>query len=175
MNQKQAIKQAFAEAEKDQQQKEIDRIKQIVRSHLEKIQSKKEARAKLDEEIRLLERDLDDLKAGRLDRICDRHEKDKRAREVRIIIVEKIEKEYVPFYPWRSPWTVRWAYTPQYTTIGIGTGTSLAISNNASSAQLAAVNTLAPVGESFSLTATGTQFSNFAGGSYQVGDRTINL
>lgn len=168
MDQKIALKRAFAEAEKDQQEKEIGRIKQIVQSHLEKIQSKRESRRKLDEEIRLLEKDLDDLKSGRLDHIAERHEKDERARDVRIIVVEKVEKEYIPYYPWRSPWVVRWITTPQFTS---GTNPNIQYcATTTASGQMTTANTIGAT-----LTLTGTQFSNFVGGSYVIGDHTINL
>ena len=155
--QKEIIKQALAAAEKEQQEKEIGRIKKIIQSHLEQIETKTEKRRKLDEEIGLIKKDLDDLKAGRLDRICERHEKDERAREVRIIYVERIEKQYVPYYPWRSPWIVYWSNGTQpyqsavnFTTYTTGTTDNV-------------------------ITTTGTQFSNFASGSYQIGNHIVNL
>ena len=144
--QKEIIQKALVAAEKEQQEKEIERIKIIIQSHLEKIEKKTDQRKKLDEEIQFLKKDLDDLKAGRLDRISERHEKDERAREIRIIVVEKIEKEYVPYYPWRSPWIV----------------------TNATYGEA-----LLPTTPTF--TVTGVQFSNFSGGSYTIGDHIVNL
>ena len=169
---KQAIQKAFAAAEKEQQEKEIDRIKKIVQSHLEKIESKKEARQKLSDDIRHLEKDLDDLKSGRLDLMHERHEKDDHAREVRIIIVQKVEKEYVPYYPWRSPWVVTWNYSPSFTaytnsidatTVPVGyIGTALSSAQTTSTADAA-------------FTTTGVNCSNFAKGTYEIGNHIINL
>lgn len=169
MSQKENIKKAFAEAEKDQQEDEIAKIKKIVQSHLERIQNKKEARIKLDDEIKHLEKDLYDLKSGRLDRINERHEKDEKAREVRIIIVEKIEKEYVPYYPWRSPWVIKMS-DPWYPTY-YATNTAYALGSGTTT-----ISTASTSGTAFlNMTATGTQLSNFVGGSYEVGNKVINL
>jgi len=179
------VKKAFADAEKERQEKEISKIKQIVQSYLEKIQNKAEQKDKLDEEIRLLKKDLDDLKAGRLDRIKERQDKDERAREVSIVIVKEIHEKLIPYYPWRSPWLVEWQYPPQYTytngtmystssiidtaqTMGTGSGTYLTQMNSTAA-------DLMKKAENMSLTITGQTMSNFTGGAYDVKGKIINL
>lgn len=103
---KEIIKQGIAEAEKEAQQKQIDKVKEIVKNLLTKISEKKELEEKIRAERKLLEKDLDDLKAGRLDRIEERQKIDPEAKENSTIIIKRIEKEYIPYYPWRSPWYV---------------------------------------------------------------------
>lgn len=155
---KELIKKGVAEAEKQQQQNQVEKIKQIVLAHLEKIAEKKEKRKELDQELRLLEKDLDDFKSGRLDRIVERHEVDPKAKEVRIIIVEKVEKQYIPQYPWRSPWTVNWSYVPS-------------VSLTSTSPQAIAIQSAIAI----PLVATGVTISNFARGAYEVDGRVVNL
>lgn len=181
------IKKAFALAEKEEQEKEINKIKGIVKAYLEKIAKKKKERDEVQEELKLLEKDLDDLKTGRLDKIEERQEKDEKAKNISIIIIKRIEKEYVPYYPWRSPWIVElkpnWEWNGTQTWISgnsISSGTITVTDPNkylcdstytncginALTSQIAAVDNN-PI--------TGTMFANFSGGSYNVDGKIINL
>ena len=155
---KDLIKKGFDAAEKEHQENEVKKIKEIVQKHLEKLSFHHEQAKEHQEKERLLKKDLDDLKAGRLDKIEERQEKDEKAREVRIIIVKRVEKEYIPIYPWRSPWWIEWA-TPVYS--------NLLVDNSGLSF------TTTSTGNSFQI--TGITCSNFAPGSYIVNGRTVNL
>jgi hypothetical protein len=167
------VKKAFASAEQERQEKEIKRIKEIVQSYLEKIQNKAEQKDKLDEEIRFLKKDLDDLKAGRLDRIMERQEKDERAREVSIIIVKEIHEKLVPYYPWRSPWIVEWRYPSSNGTIK--TFTSINDSGNINYIDCSETPETFNQSVPSTLTVTGQVVSNFTGGSYNINGKIINL
>lgn len=168
---KELITQAFEQAEKEAQEKEIAKIKQIVQSYLEEIRSKQEQHDNLGKEIKLLKSDLDDLKSGRLDKIEERQRVDEKARDISLIIIKKIEKYYIPYYPWRSPWMIEckskpsnWATT--FTTTNSGGEKLVAYGMG---------DTWEGVNSTLTLEATGQTFSNFAGGSYQVRGRIVNL
>jgi len=59
---------AIKELSKEKQEAEIKKIKDIVQRYLEKIDTKKKEVKESQEELRALEKDLDDLKDGRLDK-----------------------------------------------------------------------------------------------------------
>lgn len=152
---KEIIKQGFDAAEKEHQEEEVRKIKQIVQQHLEKIAFHQKEANKHQETAKFLRKDLDDLKAGRLDRIEERQEKDEKAREVRVVIVKRIEHEYLPLQPWRCPWEV------------ISVNPSLAYgSNNTLTLSATGANTV---------TTLGSNFSAFTSGSYAVDGNIINL
>lgn len=156
MDYKKLAASAIIEAEKEKQEQEIKKIKEIVKSYLEKIFKAEEKRKEIDTEIKTLKADLENLKAGRLDRIMEKQEKDKEHDKYTLIIIKKIEKEYIPYQPWRSPWIVEWKSQSSqhlYTTI---------------STNLTNVST-------DSCVYTGTSFQNFCGGTYNIGGKIINL
>ena len=165
------IKKALDAAEKEHQEKEIEHIKKIIVSYLERIQDKTTKRAELDKEISLLKKDLEDLKAGRLDKIEERQEKDPEAKRLSIIFVKKIEREYIPYYPWRSPYEITWQTTntyPNFSAISTDVGSTLTINTGSSTMSLGTAIVQGQI-------ATGTMFQNFAGGSYEIGDKIINF
>lgn len=173
---KEIIKKGFAEAEKQQQEDEVRKVKEIVQKHLEKIAYHNKKAKEHSDQARLLKKDLDDLKTGRLDRIEERQEKDSKAREVRIIEVHKIVERYQPLTPWYSPFRIEWAY-PYYLGVNsLTTGNTTFYTDSSSAMTLTAVTgTSSILGEGGSMTLTGVNCSNFAGGAYQVDSKTINL
>ena len=162
MTNKEIVADAIKEISKEKQEAEIKKIKDIVRTYLEKIQQKKEKEDEVRKERLALEKDLDDLKAGRLDKIEERQGKDPIHDKVTIIEIHRIEKEYIPYQPWRSPWYVeikpigQWG-VPYYATC-TGNAGSITLQAQCSSVQT-----------------TGAQWQNFVGGNYQVGSNNINL
>lgn len=165
--QKDIIKQGFDAAEKEHQEEQVKKIKEIVQAHLEKIDYHSKQAKEHQEKSTLLKKELEDLKAGRLDKIAERHEKDSKAREVRVIEIHKIEREYIPMYPWRSPWQIVFPapmYPLQAITSGTSTITLLGNNTNAFTSIQTSATTL-----------TGVQCSNFTGGTYSVNGNTITL
>ncbi len=82
-------KKAFSEAEKEMSEDEINRIKGIVKSTLQEIESSKE-RMKTEQEIqRVLKLDLEDLRNGRLDAIYERQKESLVARKYSKVIDPK--------------------------------------------------------------------------------------
>jgi hypothetical protein len=102
------IKEATHEAqkswEKEKREKVYETVKKIVKATLEKIEELEKRKDNIQEEIRILKKDIDDLKAGKLDAIKERQDINPRAKDVSIIIIK--EKEiiretnpwYVPYY-----------------------------------------------------------------------------
>lgn len=119
MEEKNIVKEASRLAEQELKNEEITRIKLVVKTTLEQLQKKEAARKVLDEEIKILNRDIADLKDGRIDRIKERQDIDQKAKEVSVIIIkEKIIERQVPS-PWYIPWVieVKSQYIPVYPTV----------------------------------------------------------
>lgn len=184
------IKNAVVAAEKEIEEKNIERIKEIAKSYLEKINSKTKERNAIETEIKNLKKDLDDLKAGRLDKIEERQNVDPVAKKQSLIVVTKIVEKYFPAKPWYSQYTVNWS-TPGWSTDGLtsvttssGNGTvyisATPSGNNAFSNMWNTFNSTSsnfPSLESnFSFGASGVNFQNFMGGTYKLDSgEIINL
>jgi hypothetical protein len=73
---------AFKEAEKEFKKDQITEIKNIMKNILQKIQDEKEKKERAEENIRLLKLDMDDLRNGKIEKIQERHDKSKKARDI---------------------------------------------------------------------------------------------
>jgi len=103
---KHIVLKAITELEKEKQEQKISEVKRIVSSYLEKIAEQEDIAKNEQKKLKLLKKDLDDLKAGRLDKIEDRQKNDPMAKGVSVIIIQRVEKGYLPFQPWRSDYTL---------------------------------------------------------------------
>lgn len=113
MQDKALVKEAVKSAEEELKNEEKMRIKSVVKATLELLQKKEESRKMLDDEIKILRKDIDDLREGRIDRIKERQELDSKAKDVSVIIVkEKIIEKHVPTPMWYVPWIIE--VKPQY-------------------------------------------------------------
>jgi len=153
MTNEKIVSTAIEQLEKENQEAEISKIKGIVKAYLEKILNKKEEIKARQSELKELEADLNDLKAGRLDKIEDRQTNDPNHSKITLIYIKKIERDYLPYYPWRSPWIVEW-------NVPFGD---------------AWTNTIGSTSSDTTLYSTGTAFQNFTGGSYTINGQTYNL
>ena len=160
MTQKDIVATALEQVEKEKQEAEISKIKGIVKAYLEKILNKKEVIKEAQKELKELEADLDDLKAGRLDKIEERQEKDPTHNAITIIFVRKVIGDFLPYYPWRSPYIIEWKDTSAVSGTTCG---------------WAGYSTTATSDGLFNLTTTGTMFQNFSGGTYSVNGQVFNL
>ena len=158
-------KTAMELAEKELQEEEISKIKNIVKDYLQKIAEKEKENKKIVKEISLLKKDLDDFKAGRLDKVVERQQIEPLS--PKIVIIHKIEKEYIPVRPWYSPWeivypiqTVPVPYDPYQISFVSNGLCSLSNSPQCSN----------PVSNIM-----GNMFKNFSGGSYDIGGSIVNL
>jgi hypothetical protein len=177
MNQKDIVATALEQVEKEKQEAEISKIKGIVKAYLEKILDKKEAIKVLQKDLKELEADLDDLKLGRLDKIEGRQGKDPDHDKTTLIIVREIEKEYIPFQPWRSPFIIEvkptLPYYPVYPitqTLGMTTGTQMFDAMTAMTQ-----GTLTTSSDNPYFQTTGVNCQNFCGGVYDIGGHIINF
>jgi len=93
----QAYKKALEEIDKEK----INELKVMLKATLDAIFDKHQEQKQLAAEIRFLQDDLSDLKAGRLDKLKKRRENDKELARVGKIDLPKVERfEYVPKPYW---------------------------------------------------------------------------
>jgi hypothetical protein len=154
MTNEKIVSTAIEQLEKENQEAEISKIKGIVKAYLERILNKKEEIKERQSELKELEADLNDLKAGRLDKIEERQTNDPNHSKMTLIYIKKIERDYLPYYPWRSPWIVEW---------NVPTGGVWNFAGNTISSS------------DLTLYSTGTAFQNFTGGSYTINGQTFNI
>jgi hypothetical protein len=77
-------KTAYEQAEKELLDKKITEVKGYILETLEKIEKKKKEKELIDEELRILKLDLEDLRNGKFDKIEERIRKSKVANQVSI-------------------------------------------------------------------------------------------
>ena len=105
---------AYTEAEKEMREKQITAVKELVLLTLEKLESEKKSRDTATANIRILQKDLEDMKAGRLDRIEERQKKDIKAKAVSVAVIDRVimkEEHHHDHYiiepqRWYEPWNV---------------------------------------------------------------------
>jgi len=119
-NTKKAVELAEKELLKEKEREQIETIKKVIKATFEKIETKEGERKKLDKEIRTLKQDIDNIRAGRLDLIAERQEKDEDAKRTSIIIIEKVKEEHHHYHyhydRWYEPWKITLKY-PEYSGI----------------------------------------------------------
>jgi predicted nuclease with TOPRIM domain len=86
MSEKDINKEAYKQAEKELLENKVKEVKGFILETLEKIESKKKEKSKIDEELRVLKLDLEDLKQGKFEKIEERKEKSLVARNVSVNI-----------------------------------------------------------------------------------------
>jgi len=119
------IKKATELAENEFNNKKNEKInslvKKIVQEALERIEVLEQEMNELNEEKKQLKMTIDDLKAGRMDLLKERLEKDKTANTVipTVIHITEIIREKTPYRnPWQEPWTVWYGGTTYNGTSG---------------------------------------------------------
>ena len=160
-------KEAFQSAEQEIEEKSIAQLKQTIKQILQKKKDLENSRDELDEEIKLLKQDIDDFKAGRLDKVKERHECDERAQNIFPLTINIIRQEIVT-----KPWT--WTYQvfpmvvpPSNTLIGSSgnyyttAGTSVMISSDTTNAN--------------AIYLTGNTAQAFTSGIYNLNGGIVNL
>ena len=104
---KKAAELAELELQEEEEQKQIDLIKKAIKQTLESIKQKEKDRDKLNKEIKTLKQDIDNIRAGRLDLIAERQEKDNEAKRTSVIEVVK-EVHYHHYDRWYEPYRITW-------------------------------------------------------------------
>ena len=164
---KSIVKKAFGEAEKLAEEEKKEKIKNIILETLRKLESFKKDREELDKRIKILKKDLEDFRQGRLDLIEERQKVDELAKKTSVIEVKKITEEHLHYYPrpWYEPYCLTWTYTDcsHYTdtttgTVNFATRDSATLTSSSNSSNFA-----------------GTDFHIYYSGSYEVDDKIVNL
>jgi len=86
MSEKEINKEAYKQAEKELFDNKLKEIKSYILETLEKIEAKKKEKSRIDEEMRILKLDLEDLRNGKFDKIEERNQKSPTAKKVSIVI-----------------------------------------------------------------------------------------
>ncbi|MBA7557084.1 hypothetical protein ES705_49818 [subsurface metagenome] len=107
---KKAAELAEKELKEEKEQKQIDLIKKAIKQTLEAIRTKEKERTELNKEIKTLKQDIDNIRAGRLDLIAERQEKDDEAKKTSIIevIKEKEVHHHHHYDRWYEPYRIIW-------------------------------------------------------------------
>ncbi len=120
-----------------------------------------------------MNRDIADLKEGRIDRIKERQDVDPKSKEVSVIIIkEKIIERQVPS-PWYIPWVieVKPQYIPVYPTVSPiwygGNSAVTLLNGNATNLDITSNMTSA------SFTTTNSMTHMYTSGTYQLENGTI--
>ena len=119
---KKAAQLAEKELQEEEEQKQIDLIKKAIKQTLEAIKQKEKKRTKLNKEIKTLKQDIDNIRAGRLDLIAERQEKDEEAKKTSIIEVIK-EVHHHHYDRWYEPYKIIYK-EPYYWTTYCGSTTA---------------------------------------------------
>lgn len=85
MSEQNINKEAFKQAEEQLLKERVEKVKGYILETLRKIESKKKDKENLDEQLRILKMDLEDLRNGRFEKIEERIEKSKVARLVSVV------------------------------------------------------------------------------------------
>lgn len=92
-------REAFKKAMEELEQAQVDEIKVLVKDALQAMQVAQRDRQRAVERIQLIKRDLDDLKAGRVAAIKDRHAKAKEADTQSPVTPTRLDKILMPQAP----------------------------------------------------------------------------
>ncbi|MHA1226261.1 MAG: hypothetical protein ACTSPV_05910 [Candidatus Hodarchaeales archaeon] len=154
---KSLVKKAFDEASKDIEKEKREKIKKIILETLRKRENLKEKVKRLQEKIKILTKDLEDFKQGRLDLIEERQKVDKLARETSVVKIEAIIHEGDHYEkPWWKPYSV--VYPSDWSTTYSTENLVFDVSS-----------------DTLGFTAAGTDFHYNFSGSYNINGLIINL
>lgn len=78
-------KEAYKQAEQEMLDKKVEEVKGYIKETLEKIEQTKKEKANVEERLRILKLDLEDLKNGKFDKIQERARKSDLARETTVV------------------------------------------------------------------------------------------
>jgi hypothetical protein len=162
MSEKELNKKAYKLAEEELEQEKIERVKEVVRATLERLEILKKRKKEIEGEMKILRMDLDDLREGHLDRIEERQKKDEKAKEISVVkVIEKVvEREVKPPY-WYKHYTLQWPTDPYIVYCGNQTVSS---------------DSAYTVGSTFNSCVVSNSFAkNNVPGAYEIGDKIIHF
>jgi len=163
---KEIVKEGFELAQNELKEKQVKAVKEIVKRTLEKLEDVKGKIKELQEEKKILELDIEDLKMGRLDRIEERQTVDPKSKKVSVVVIVK-EKEIVN-NNWYQPYVIERWNIPVYPTINYSNGISS--SGNFCTADLGNFT-----GGTGIMTINCSVAKDNVAGAYNINDHVINL
>lgn len=105
MNDKEMVELAENELTEEENRKKKDLIKRVIKQTLTKIEEKTKKRNELNNEIKVLKQDIDNIKKGRLDLIAERQEIDLKAKDVSVIeVIKEVHHHYHNY--WYEPYGI---------------------------------------------------------------------
>jgi len=152
-------KKAFQAAEQELEDKEITKLKAVITNLLTRKKTKEAERDEIDEDIKVIKQDIEDFKAGRLDKIKERHDTNPRADRsspITITIINDNSRITNAQQPWKWNYGVEWI-APYHSTITYTDGSTLI------------------GGSSTAVCLSGTTASTFTSGTYTVNGNSISL
>jgi len=163
------VTKAFEAAEQELQEKDVQHLKGIIKNLLQSKKDKEKERDEIDAEIKVIKQDIDDFKAGRLDKIKERHDINPEADKsspINIVIINDNSRRVYPTQPWRwnyeVQWVPAWGTSTITTTSGTnGGGGSGGLMYYAGTGSTNAINTVY---------CSGTTAATFTSGTYQLGN-----
>jgi antitoxin component HigA of HigAB toxin-antitoxin module len=118
---KKAVELAEKELQEEEEQKQRDLIKRAIKQTLEKIKEEEQKRDEANKKIKTLKQDIDNIRAGRLDLIAERQEKDDEAKKTSIIeVIKEKEIHHHHYDRWYEPYRIIWKDEPLYLTTTAG-------------------------------------------------------
>lgn len=100
MDNKKISKEALAELEKEKAEKTKEEFKQYFKDTLQEIEIQKKNKETIEEKIRILNKDLDDLKNGDLEKIKERQDKSELAKQTSRVIIKKMTVKVIQEPDW---------------------------------------------------------------------------
>jgi regulator of replication initiation timing len=176
------VKEGYEQANKELKDKQVATVKEIVLKTLEKLDGIKQQIRGLREKEKVLEMDLDDLKAGKLDRIAERQLIDPEAKATSVVIIIKEREVVHPYSPWYWPYQVVWQVpvAPSYyitcdsTSNGSAMDSTLTWSNSGTLPSCPTLNSCSSNNTTgYAISASAAK--DYAVGTYLVSSRTVHF
>lgn len=163
-------KQAFEEAKEEFKKKRVKEVKELVLKTLEKLEAVKKRKARMEEEERILKLDLEDLRQGNFEKVKERQDKSKVAKDVSVDIPDSLleltrtitggnrnDSVTVPYRPYGKDNAMWYVDTQGINNTFLSSQTGSTASGNVS----------------FTLTATSLGWKDMTAGTYNVGDKNF--
>lgn len=174
------IKKAVELAEQEVQEKEIAKLKGIVKELLEKKARKEEDKREIEKEISVIKQTIDDFKAGRLDKVKELMDTDVIATRILPFTVVIINKPVLN-QPWKWEYQVQ-TTSPQYTYASSGKTMYVTPTGYANATVATYTTTASPVCQAnYSGTSattggwSGANYATFTTGTYDINGKIITL
>lgn len=170
------IKKAFRAAEQELEEKDIAHLKGIIKNLLQKKKEKEMEMDEIADGIKIIKQDIEDFKAGRLDKIKERHDLNPNADKnspISIVIINDNSRTVYPSRPWLWNYQVQWNHGVTYLSSGLHNATTTGNTGNnvTTTGSFVSQNTLQNI-----VNCSGQNAATFTAGTYNLNDGfVINL